>query len=75
MLEKYSYLFIWSDQLKENIRNFQKLNIFNKISYYAKKFLLKNPFFKLLADFVFVVSHLKLHPAVHLNTSKALTSL
>ena len=28
-----------------------------------------------LANFIFVVSHLKIHPAVHLNTSKALTSL
>ena len=26
-----------------------------------------------LANFVFVVSHLKTHPAVHLNTSKTLT--
>ena len=24
-----------------------------------------------LADFIFVVSHLKIHPAVHLNTSKS----
>ena len=28
-----------------------------------------------LASFIFVVSHLKIHPAVHLNTLKALTSL
>ena len=27
-----------------------------------------------LANFIFVVSHLKIHPAVSLNTSKALTS-
>ena len=27
-----------------------------------------------LANFIFVVSHLKTHPAVHLNTLKALTS-
>ena len=26
-----------------------------------------------LVNFIFVVSHLKIHPAVHLNTSKALT--
>ena len=26
-----------------------------------------------LANFIFVVSHLKAHPAVYLNTSKALT--
>ena len=35
-------------------------------------FLLKNPFFMFLADFNFSISHLKKHPAVHLNTSKAL---
>ena len=28
-----------------------------------------------LANFSFVVSHLEIHPAVHLNTSKALKSL
>ena len=28
-----------------------------------------------LANFIFFVSHLKIHPAVHLNASKALTSL
>ena len=28
-----------------------------------------------LGDFIFVVSHLEIHPAVHLNTSKALMSL
>ena len=28
-----------------------------------------------LANVSFVVSHLKIHPAVHLNTSKALTSI
>ena len=40
-----------------------------------KTFLLKNPVFMFLANFIFVVSHLKVHPTVHLNTSKALTSL
>ena len=40
-----------------------------------KKILLENPFFMFLANFIFVVSHLKIHSAVHLNTSKALTSL
>ena len=29
----------------------------------------------LLANFIFVVSHLKMYPSVHLNTLKALTSL
>ena len=28
-----------------------------------------------LANFIFAVSHLNIHPAVHLNTSKALASL
>ena len=40
-----------------------------------KKFLLKKPFLMFLANFSFVVSHLKIHPAVHLNTSKALMLL
>ena len=60
--------------LKENVRNFQKLIQHRYlIKYYItqKKFLLKNPFFIFLANFVFVVSHLD----VHLNTLKALTSL
>ena len=38
-------------------------------------FLLKNQFFMFLANFISVVSHLKIHPAVHLNTLKALVSL
>ena len=38
-------------------------------------FLLKNAFLMSLANYIFVVSHLKKHPAVHLNTLKALTSL
>ena len=28
-----------------------------------------------LANFIFVVSYLKIYPAIHLNTSKGLTSL
>ena len=28
-----------------------------------------------LANFIFVISHLKVHPPVHLNTSVALTLL
>ena len=42
---------------------------------FYKKGLFKNPLFTFLANFVFVVSHLKILPAVHLNTLKALTSL
>ena len=38
-------------------------------------FLLKVNFLMFLGDFIFVVSHLEIHPAVHLNTSKALMSL
>ena len=38
-------------------------------------FWLKNPFLKFLANFSFVVSHLKIHSAVHLNTLKVLTSV
>ena len=34
---------------------------------YTKKFLLKNPFFMFLANFIFAVSHLKIHPAIHLR--------
>ena len=33
-------------------------------------FLLKNAFFMFLTNFIIAVSYLKLHPAVHLNTSK-----
>ena len=33
-------------------------------------FLFDIPFFMFLADFIFVVSHWKIHPAVHLNTPK-----
>ena len=42
--------------------------------FFAKNlfFFFKNIF---LANFIFVVSHLNIHSAVHLNTSKALMSL
>ena len=43
--------------------------------HYTKTFLLKNPFVMFLANFIFVASNLKVNPAVHLNTSKALTLL
>ena len=50
--------------------------IFDKILQYTKRFLLKNLFFFMFfAHFIFVVSHLKIQQAVHLSTSKALTSL
>ena len=52
-----------------------KTYVFDKILHYTKKVLLKNGFFMLLANLIFVASHLKIHPAVHLNTSKSLTSL
>ena len=47
-------------KLDENVRNFYK-----PISLH----------FHFQFHFIFVVSHLKIHPAVHLNTSKALTLL
>ena len=49
--------------------------MFDKILLYTKTLLRKNQFFMFLAYFIFVVSHLKIHPAVHLNTLKAMTSL
>ena len=50
-------------------------SVFDKMLRYTKEFLLKNPFFMFFGNFIFVVSNLKTHPAVHINTSKALTSL
>ena len=47
-------------KLKENVRNFYK-----PISLH----------FHFQFHFIFVVLHLKIHPAVHLNTSKTLTLL
>ena len=38
-------------------------------------FLLKKFFYVFSANFIFVVSNLKIHSAVHLNISKTLTSL
>ena len=40
-----------------------------------KKFLIKNPVFLFLANLIFVVSRLKIHPAVRLITLKTLASL
>ena len=64
--------------LKENVRNFKKPKLDKYlIEYYIiqKKILLKNPFFIVLANLIFIVSHLNIHQAVHLNTSKTLTPL
>ena len=61
---------------KSNVRNFLKriiAEVFDKILH-TKNILLKNPFFMFLAHFIFVVSLLKINPAVHLNALKALTS-
>ena len=44
-------------------------------NYTKKSFLHKKCIFMFLTNFIFAVSHLKIHPAVNLNTSKALTSL
>ena len=59
------------NKLKKNLH--KKL----KIKYYIihKSFCLKICFLMFLANFIFVVSHLKIHQVVHLNTLKALTSL
>ena len=48
--------------------------VFDKILHYTKRYLLRNPLFISLTNFIFVVSHLKINPAIHLNSSKALTS-
>ena len=60
--------------MKSNILN-ENIRILNKILHYTKKFLLKNSFSMFLNNFIFVVSHLKIHPVVHLNTLKALKKL
>ena len=67
----------WSlSNLKENVRNFKKLNKYLiKYCIIQKSFKLKKPFFMFFAKFIFIFSHLKIHPTGHLNTSKALTSL
>ena len=64
--------------LKRIVRNFQKLKenkYLMKIYVIQKSFCLKIHSSVSLANFIFIVSHLKIHPAVHLNTSKALMSL
>ena len=64
--------------LKENVRNFQKLKQHKYlIKHYIiwRSFCLKILFLMFLANIIFVVSHWKIHPAVHLIILKALTSL
>ena len=46
--------------------------MFDKTLHYTKEFLLKNPFFEFLTDFIFAVSHLKIHRNVPLSTWKVL---
>ena len=58
-------------ELKEFSKNLNNTNIW---LLYKKVFALKS-FFMFLANLTFVVSHLKIHPDVDVNTSKALTSL
>ena len=41
---------------------------------YTKTFLFGNPILHVLANYILAVCYLYIHPAVHLNTSKALTS-
>ena len=58
-------------------KNFSKSSITKYfVKYYIIRtgFCLKINFFMFFANFIFVVSSLKIHPAVHLNTSKALAS-
>ena len=59
-------------QLRGEPKRFSNTKVFDKILHYTKTFLLKNPIFMFLANFIFVVSHLQIHSAVHLNTSKTL---
>lgn len=54
---------------------FLKENVSWQILHYTKQLLLKKYFFMFLVDLILDVSFLRMHPAVHLHTSKALTSL
>ena len=54
---------------------FLKENVSWQILHYTKQLLLKNYFFMFLVDLILDVSFLRMHPAVHLHTSRALTSL
>ena len=49
--------------------------MFDKVLHYTKTLFLKNPFSMFSAKFISIASHLKIHPAIHLNTSKTLISL
>ena len=51
------------------------MQVLDKILHYTKRLSLNNPFFMFLGNFSFAVSHLKIHPIVHLHALKALTSL
>ena len=56
-----------------NVRNFLKIKQQRYlIKYYT---IQESQFFMFSAYFIFVVLHLKIHPVLHLNASKALTSL
>ena len=71
--------YILKEFFKGKLKNFKNLTQ-HLIKYYIiqKNFCLKIHFYVLKyvsANFIFVVLHLKIHPAIHLNTSKALTSL
>ena len=52
--------------LKENVRNFQKLMTIILIKYYfeQRSFCLRILFFMFSSNFIFVVSHLKIYPAI-----------
>ena len=52
----------------ENVRNFQKLK-WHK--YLIKYCIIQKGFYLKITNFIFAVSYLKIHPAVHLNTSKS----
>ena len=60
--------------LKGILKFFQNLSNKYLIKYYIiqKGFCLKMHFFLFLANFISIVSHLKIHQTVHLNTSKTL---
>ena len=49
--------------------------MFDKILLFTKTFLLEINLLMFLGDFIFVVLNLEIHPAVHLNASKARMSL
>ena len=60
--------------LKGNITNLNK-KFFIKYYIIKKSFRSKMYLFMVLANIIFVALHFEVHPAVRLNTSKALTSM